>query len=174
MEFPRTLIPLSSNGLDASTIAPFAPVVSFLSLLESRCERGILSTRPANPKQIYNETMKKFDNGTYQKPARAGISYMTGPLMRSYPAPDAIEVMTMALPHYMFYAPNVKNADVGGKPGSAYPFILPQGPGPHDVIILLVGETEKAKILADSSDLLNDLCSYRKYLCLNTGSPEHH
>jgi hypothetical protein len=40
--------------------------------------------------------------------------------------------------------------------------------------ILLVGETEKAKILADSSDLLNQLCSYRKYLCLNGGSPEHH
>ena len=133
-----------------------------------------MRARGLTPKQIYEETMKKFDNGTYQKPARSGISYMAGPLMRSYPAPDAVEVMTMAVPHYMFYAPNVKNADVGGKPGSPYPFILPQGPGPHDVIILLAGETERTKILADSSDLLHDLCSYRKYLCLNAGSPEHH
>jgi len=133
-----------------------------------------MRARGLNPKQIYDETMKKFGNGTHQKPARAGISYMTAPLMRSYPAPDATEVMTMALPHYMFYAPNVKNADIGGKPGSPYPSILPQGPGPHDVIVLLVGETEKAKILSDSRDLLNELCSYRKYLCLNTGSPEHH
>jgi len=129
--------------------------------------------RGLNPKQIYDETMKKFDNGTYQKPARSGISYMAGPLMRSYPAPDAVEVMTMAVPHYMFYAPNVKNVDIGGKPGSPYPFILPQGPGPHDVIILLVGETEKAKILADSRDLLNELCSYRKYLCLDAESHQH-
>jgi hypothetical protein len=133
-----------------------------------------MRARGLNPKQIYGETMKKFDNGTYQKPARSGISYMTAPLMRSYPAPDATEVMTMALPHYMFYAPHVKNADIGGKPGSPHPFILPQGPGPHDVIILLVGETEKAKILADSSDLLNELCSYRKYLCLNAGSQGRH
>jgi len=133
-----------------------------------------MRARGLTPKQIYEETMKKFDNGTYQKPARSGIAYMAAPLMRSYPAPDATEVMTMALPHYMFYAPNVKNADVGGKPGSPYPFILPQGPGPHDVIILLAGETERTKILADSSDLLHDLCSYRKYLCLNAGSPEHH
>jgi hypothetical protein len=117
------------------------------------------------PAQVHEAVLKKFDDGTYEKPARPGISYMTAPLMRSYPAPDATVVMTMVLPHYMFYAPNVKNSDIGGKPGSQYPFILPQGPGPHDVIILLVGETEKAKILSDSKDLLSDLCSYRSYLC---------
>jgi hypothetical protein len=126
------------------------------------------------PKQVYEETMKRFDNGTHQKPTRSGISYMTAPLMRSYPAPGATEVMTMSAPHYMFYAPNVKDADIGGKPFSQYPFMLPQGPGLHDVIILLVGETEKAKILADSSDLVKELCTYRTYLCLNTGSYEHH
>jgi hypothetical protein len=127
-----------------------------------------------NPKQVHEGIMEKFSNGTYLKPARSGISYMTAPLMRSYPAPDATDVVTFSGPHYMFYAPNVKDADIGGKPLSQYPFILPQGPGPHDVIILLVGETEKAKILADSGDLLKELCSYRKFLCLNTGSPEHH
>jgi hypothetical protein len=74
-----------------------------------------MRVRGQSPKQIYDETMKKFDGGIYQKPARSGISYMTAPLMRSYPAPNATEVVTMALPHYMFYAPNVKNADIGGK-----------------------------------------------------------
>jgi len=133
-----------------------------------------MRSRGFTPRQVYEETMKKFDDGTYQKPSRAGISYMTAPLMRSYPAPSATEVVTMSSPHYMFYAPNVKDADIGGRPFSPYPFILPQGPGPHDVIILLVGEAEKAKILADSSDLLKELCAYRKYLCLNTGSLEHH
>ncbi len=29
----------------------------------------------------------------------------------------------------------------------------------------LVGEAEKAKILADSKQLLADLCSYRSYMC---------
>ena len=132
-----------------------------------------MRARGLPPKQVYEEIMKRFGNGTYQKPARSGISYMTAPLMRSYPAPNATEVVTFSGPHYMFYAPNVKDADIGGKPFSQYPFILTQGPGPHDVIILLVGETEKAKILADSSDLLKELCTYRKYLCLNRGSSEH-
>jgi hypothetical protein len=125
------------------------------------------------PKQVYEEIMESFDNGTYQRPARSGISYMTAPLMRSYPAPSATEVVTFSGPHYMFYAPNVKDVDIGGKPFSPYPFVLSQGPGPHDVIILLVGETEKAKILADSTDLLNDLCAYRKFLCLDSASHGH-
>ena len=132
-----------------------------------------LRARGLGPRQVYEETMKKFDAGTYQKPARVGISYMTAPLMRSYPFPEATEVMTMSMPHYMFYAPNVKNADIGGKPLSPYPFVVPQGPGPHDVIVLLVGEAEKAKILADSNDLLNDLCSYRKYLCFDSANHGH-
>jgi hypothetical protein len=126
------------------------------------------------PKDVYKEVMKRFGDGSYQKPARSGISYMIAPLMRTYPAPNATEVVTFSGPHYMFYAPNIRDADIGGKPFSQYPFILPQGPGPHDVIILLVGEAEKAKILADSSDLLKELCTYRKYLCLDTGSHEHH
>ena len=132
-----------------------------------------LRAQGLGPKQVYEETMKKFQNGTYQKPGRAGISYMIAPLMRTYPSPDATEVVTMSMPHYMFYAPNVKDADIGGKPLSQYPFALPQGPGPHDVIILLVGQAEKTKILADSADLLNELCSYRKFLCLASANGGH-
>jgi hypothetical protein len=106
--------------------------------------------------------MKKFDNSTYQKPARTGIAYMTAPLMRSYPPPDATEVVTMSTPHYMFYAPNVKDTDIGGKPSSVYPFVLSQGPGPHDAIGLFVGQAERTKLSADLTDLLSELCSYRK------------
>jgi hypothetical protein len=79
----------------------------------------------------------------------------------------------MVGPHYMFYAPNVKDNDIGGKPFSQYPFVLPQGPGPHDVIILLVGEAEKGKILEESKGLLGELCAYRKYLCVDAASPTH-
>ena len=132
-----------------------------------------LRAQGLGPRQVYEETMKKFDNGTYQKPARAGISYMIAPFMRTYASPDATEVASMSMPHYMFYAPNVKDADIGGKPLSQYPFALPQGPGPHDVIILVVGQAEKTKILADSADLLSELCSYRKVLCLASPNGGH-
>lgn len=132
-----------------------------------------LRAQGLGPRQVYEQTMRKFEKGTYQKPSRTGISYMTAPLMRTYPSPEATEVVTMSIPHYMFYAPNVKNADIGGKPLSPYPFVLPQGPGPHDVIVLLVGEAEKAKILADSTDLLHELCAYRKFLCLDSANHGH-
>ena len=132
-----------------------------------------LRAQGLGPRKSYEKIVKKFDNGTYQKPSRTGISYMTAPLMRTYPSPEATEVVTMSIPHYMFYAPHVKNADIGGKPLSPYPFVLPQGPSPHDVIVLLVGEAEKARILADSTDLLNDLCAYRKFLCLDSANHGH-
>lgn len=72
----------------------------------------------------------------------------------------------MNMPHYMFYAPGLKAPDIGGHGFSKqYPFILDMSPGRDDYIILLVGEAEKAKILEDSRELLNDLRSYRNYLC---------
>src|SRR5438132_11840838 len=39
------------------------------------------------------------------------------------------------------------SADIGGKPYGLYPFILSMSPGRDDVIIMLVGQTEKDKIL---------------------------
>jgi len=125
------------------------------------------------PKAVYEEVTKRFFSQSYRKPDRTGICYMIAPLMRTYPAPDSTEVMTMAMPHFMFYAPNVKDADIGGKPGGAYPFMVPQGPGAHDVIVLVMGETEKAKVIRESKDLLQELCAYRKELCLDGAMQSH-
>jgi hypothetical protein len=79
----------------------------------------------------------------------------------------------MSAPHHMFYAPNVKDADIGGKPLSVYPFVVPQGPGPHDVIVVLVGQAERTKVIADSTDLPGELCSYRKFLFLDSSNRRH-
>jgi hypothetical protein len=55
------------------------------------------------------------------------------------PAPEVAQA------HGGFYAPNITNADTGGKPFSEYPFVLSMSPGRDDVIILFAGEAEKAK-----------------------------
>jgi hypothetical protein len=47
-----------------------------------------------------------------------------------------------------------------------YPFIDKQGIAEQSYIIQLIGEAEKAKILADEKILLDDLCAYRDVLCL--------
>lgn len=80
----------------------------------------------------------------------------------------------MNMPHCMFYAPNLKDADIGGNGFSKqYPFMLSMSPGRDDYIILLAGEAEKEKIIADSKDLLADLCSYRNYLCTTAETRTH-
>jgi len=134
-----------------------------------------LRAKGMNSKQVHEEIIKRYDTGVYHQPARTGISYMISPLMRGYPAEsDSAVPVTNHLPHYMVYAPNVSDADIGGKSYSLYPFMLRMSPGHDDVIIFLVGEAEKAKILEESKDLLTDLCSYREYFCNTKGAPAHH
>ena len=58
---------------------------------------------------------QRFREKTYQAPGKAGLSYMVGPLMRTIGPPD-LKVHTMAMPHLMFYAPNVTNEDIGAAP----------------------------------------------------------
>jgi hypothetical protein len=122
-----------------------------------------MRARGMDSKQVHTELLKKFGTAEYPNPARIGIAYMIAPVMRGFTnRPDP---QTMNMPHYMFYAPNVKNSDIGGGGYGQYPFMLRMSPGRDDYIIMLVGEAEKAKILADSKQLTDDLCAYRKYMC---------
>ena len=70
----------------------------------------------------------------------------------------------MILPHFMSYAPNASPADIGETPPPPFPFILE--PGPHGYMIVLIGQAERARIVADNADLLKRLCDYRAFLCL--------
>ncbi|HVV56010.1 MAG TPA: hypothetical protein VHC47_11820 [Mucilaginibacter sp.] len=128
-------------------------------------------------KSIMTDRVKK---GTYKTPVRQGISFMLGPIMRSYygPTSDYRDVVTMSMPHYMFYARNLTNADIGNKPdgsengpfvvNAAAPFLGAKN-SPFGYIIVPVGATEKAKIMKDSQDLLKRLIAYRSYLKPGTG-----
>ena len=134
------------------------------TLLQDYLSVAELRARGLDAKQVHDEVTKRFGTAGYPNPARVGVSYMLAPVMRGYTRGP--EPMTMNMPHYMFYAPNVKNSDIGGNGFSKqYPFVLSMFAGRDDYIILLVGEAEKEKILADSKGLLTDLCSYRDYLC---------
>jgi hypothetical protein len=72
----------------------------------------------------------------------------------------------------MFYAPNITNEDIGAVPNLSlpssllYPFIDKQGIAEQSYVIQLIGEAEKAKIMADERTLVGDLCAYREFLCL--------
>lgn len=124
------------------------------------------------PQELKMEVSRRFQNGIYRSPGRPGISYMLSPVQRLYGGPSSKAVHFVNMPHYMFYAPNLTSADIGGGPVMGqYPYLI--NPGPHAYIIVNVGETEKAQINHESQDLLRELCAYRSYFCSEGASATH-
>jgi hypothetical protein len=114
-------------------------------------------------KQIKDTIDSRIEKGIYKSP-KPGISYMLGPLMRTYD--NTNKVVTMSIPHYMFYAPYLTAADLGctAKVNEGGPIVLGEGKSPHGFAIMFTGEKEKSKIVADQAQLLKQLAEYRPYL----------
>ena len=123
--------------------------------------------------QIRNIVIDRIRKGIYKAPSRTGISYMLGPVMRAYPGtPADPRVITMTMPHYMFYAPYMTEANIGGNSPSGGPILLGDAKVPEGYIIVPVGVMEKAKMMADNAPLLKRLIAYRSYF--DPGPAEMH
>jgi hypothetical protein len=139
--------------------------------LRAIMDTAALRARGMEPAALKAEIENRYKNGTYEVPAKPGLSYMVAPVMRTVGPPD-MKVHTMAMPHLMFYAPHVTNEDIGAVPDLSvpssllYPFIDKQGVAEQSYMIQLIGEAEKARIMADEKDLIDELCAYRELLCL--------
>ncbi len=153
--------PISYDAEGAKTIWP-----TFADVEEMRATGKVTA---AQVKEIMTERYKK---GYYKAPARSGISYMVGPIMRVYDG-SSPNVVTMELPHYMFYAPYVSEADIGGNSPNGGPLILGDGKGPHGYIIIPAGVMEKAKIEEENKELLKRLADYRSYFKVESGGKHH-
>jgi hypothetical protein len=126
--------------------------------------------------QARNIIIDRFKKGIYKAPAKGGVSYMLAPVMRTYTAnPNTFNVMTMHMPHYMFYAPNLTNTDIGNSrdgsedgPIVANPeaMFLGERNAPDAYIIVGTGETKRAKIVAENASLLKRLENYSPYFKL--------
>jgi len=124
--------------------------------------------------QVRNIVIDRIKKGIYKAPARPGVSYMLAPVMRTYPAtPAEHKVLTMQMPHYMFYAPYITNDDIGNIPNGQAdgPFLvnpeamfLGKRKAPYGYIIVPAGEKERAKIVADNKALLKRLADYKAFL----------
>lgn len=116
---------------------------------------------------VRDKIAKRFATKHYRAPVRAGLSYMLAPLMRTYTNPNLADhtVATFSMPHHMVYAPNLTAQDIGSAmPPSPFAFIFE--PGPHGYMVIPLGEREAASLRDASRSLINDLCHYRKSLCL--------
>jgi hypothetical protein len=135
-------------------------------------DAAALRVQGMNPATLKAEIEHRYQNRTYRAPEKPGLSYMVAPVMRTWMMPD-FKVHTMPMPHLMFYAPNRTNEDIGAMPSSSvlYPFIFKEGIAEQSYLIQLIGEAERAKIMADEKVLLADLCAYRDVLCLSSINP---
>jgi hypothetical protein len=119
--------------------------------------------------ELKNIMKKRYKAGYYKAPERVGVSYMLSPILRTYVSPDESDsVVTIGIPHVMYYAPYVSNQDIGGeKPGvppPIYPFVIM--PGPLGYIVQLLGVTERAAIIKEYGEMLARLCKIKEVWCL--------
>ena len=120
-------------------------------------------TRPAELKRIMQE---RHTSGYYGAPERAGLAYMLSPVLRTYFNPAATDsLLTVSLPHVMYFAPDVSDVDIGsGQLGGPYPFVILHGH--HGYMIQVLGVTERAAINKEYSDMLARLCRIKDAWCL--------
>jgi hypothetical protein len=139
--------------------------------LKAIMDAAALRAQGMSPAALKGEIEKRYREKAYKVPEKPGLSYMVAPVMRTVGPPD-MKVHTMPMPHLMFYAPYITNADIGAVPDLTvhasllYPFIDKQGNAEQSYMIQLIGEAEKARILADEKALLDELCAWRDVLCL--------
>jgi hypothetical protein len=134
-----------------------------------------LQAKGTPPSELKKIMLDRFKSGFYKAPARAGISYMLSPVLRTYISPDENDrVLTANFPHVMYYAPNVSSEDIGGgKPGGMDPFLILHGN--HGYMNQAVGVTERAAITKEYEEMLARLCTIKDVWCLQKanapGSP---
>ncbi len=124
--------------------------------------------------QVRDTISERFRKGIYKAPAKPGISYMLAPVMRVYVDPsDSLKVASFSMPHYMFYAPYLTAADIGGNSDSGGPIVLGDKKDPHCYIILPVGKMEKSAIIAENKELLQRLAEYKSYFEIRQDEMHH-
>jgi hypothetical protein len=132
--------------------------------------------------QVKDTILNRIRKGIYKAPSKGGICYMLAPVMRVYTGnPPTATVKTMNMPHYMFYAPYLTDADVGTDPNSpSGPWmvnpdetVLGKRKTPYSYLIMPPNEKETAKILSDNKDLLKKLADYSPYFRMDGMAMQH-
>jgi hypothetical protein len=150
--------PISFDAEGARTILPL-----YIDIEQMRASGQV------TPQQLRDTMMSRIRRGYYKAPSRAGISYMLSPIMRVYhDDPRSNKVVTMSMPHVMFYAPWITNKDVGIEDNAdhepwlinAGQWLLGFGKSPYGYLIVPVGEAQTHQIREDGKKLVDALAQY--------------
>jgi len=117
------------------------------------------------PEELRTRMRAGFAEGYYPVPSRVGLAYMLSPILRAYrDGGETDAVGTFIYPHYMVYAPNITNADIGGGNGNSQPFVTE--PGPHGYVVIPAGAREREAILEAHAEMLDRLCDLSADWCV--------
>jgi hypothetical protein len=120
------------------------------TILPAFADDAVLRLKGATDEEVERQLALGFEQGRYRPPARPGIAYMLSPAtyMREKGK------LTRTVPHTMFYAPFLTNADIGGVLGQT---AFVDRPGPHGMIIVIAGQREREALLAESQGLVDEV-----------------
>jgi len=123
------------------------------TILPAFADDAVLRLKGATDDEVDHQLAQGFEQGRYRPPARPGIAYMLSPAtyMREKGK------LTRTVPHTMFYAPFLTNADIGGVMGQT---AFVDRPGPHGMIIVIAGQKEREALVAESQGLVDEVERY--------------
>ena len=118
------------------------------TILPAFADDVVLRLKGANDQEVERQLADGFEQGRYRPPARPGIAYMLSPA--TYMVEDG--KLARSVPHTMFYAPFLTNADIAGMPGKS---AFVDRPGPHGMIIVVAGQEEREALFNESQALVD-------------------
>jgi hypothetical protein len=133
---PKDVAPMCYDAEGTRTIVPRI------------ADEAAMRARGEGEEAIRKAVEEGFRSGKYKAPGRPGISYMISPV-QELAGPDG--VVRAFVPHLMFYAPNLTDADVGGMRGGS---VFINSPAPHGMIIVPLGNEEQKAIGARNEALV--------------------
>lgn len=119
------------------------------SLLQVDIDDAKLRLSGKTTAEIDEIVAARYKSGEYHPPSRAGIAYMLAPLRYRIDEHGQV-TRTTSSPHLMFYGPNLTDGDIGGTRGA---FVFMNRVGPDGMMIVPVGQTERAAIVGESQAL---------------------
>lgn len=120
------------------------------TILPEFADDAVLRLKGASDREVERQLAEGFEQGRYRPPARPGIAYMLSPA--TYMLEDG--KLARSVPHTMFYAPFLTNADIAGTPGKS---AFVDRPGPHGMIIVVAGQKERETLFNESQALVDEV-----------------
>lgn len=154
IRFPEILAPICYDEQGAKTIAKVH--IESQNLRKQGLEETEVQQRIANG----------FRQGVFPTPQKSGIIYMLSPVVYVPDTEERGKMMTY-IPHFMMYAPYLSPEDIGFETSvtrtkehmfSGMPFM--NGNGPHNLLVIPLGEKERMEIAKEHKELISKMKEY--------------